>query len=67
MKIMATFNSATAAAASAPDYNPAQLQQQIQQQCEGIQQDVVDNIKACGDADSQVHLRGSMHLRNQGC
>jgi hypothetical protein len=52
---MATFNSAAAAAASAPDYNPPHLQQQIQQQCEGIQRDVVDNIRGCGDADSQVN------------
>lgn len=57
MQIMATFNSAAAAAASAPDYNPPQSQQQIQQQCEGIQRDVVDNIRACGDAHSQVSGR----------
>jgi glutathionyl-hydroquinone reductase len=58
-QIMAILNSNTAAAATAPDYNPVQLQPHIQQLCQRIQQDVVENVRACGDADSQVRWMSS--------
>ena len=58
LQIMATLNSEEAATATAPDYNPVQLEQESWQQCEYIEREVVENIRACGDAQSQVSLRG---------
>ena len=57
LQIMATLNSEEAATATAPDYNPVQLEQESWQQCEYIERAVVENIRACGDAQSQVRPR----------
>jgi hypothetical protein len=57
IQVMATLNNAEAATATAPDYNPVQLEQEAWQQCEYIEREVVENIRACGDAQSQVSLR----------
>lgn len=65
--IMARFNCAAAADVTAPNYNPVQLASEILQQCKSIEREVLENIRACGDADSQVRLRGNMHLGAQSC
>lgn len=51
---MAIFNRWPGSAATAPDYEPAHLQPQITQQCDIVKQEVVVNIRRCGDATSQV-------------